>query len=109
MMADQRTTSATEKGEEPKTPDVQVYVPKPIKADDDDDRRAHVVKYGKKASFPFEKGETVWIFKPGFRAPLGEFIIVQALPNDMYELANKATNTPHTEHVERQHLKRNPY
>lgn len=31
MMADQRTTSATEKGEEPKTPDVQVYVPKPIK------------------------------------------------------------------------------
>ena len=55
--------------------------------------------------FPFEVGEIVWIMKPGYRAPLGEFRIVKAHPDNMYELV-KSDDTPHSELVEAKDLRR---
>ena len=56
--------------------------------------------------FPFEQGEIVWIVKPGYRAPLGEFRIVKAHPNNMYELVRSSDDTPHSELVEGKDLRR---
>ena len=56
--------------------------------------------------FPFEKDEVVWIVKPEYRAPMGEFRIVKAHPNDKYELVRLSDNTPHSILVEGKHLRR---
>ncbi|RBR26061.1 uncharacterized protein FIESC28_01089 [Fusarium coffeatum] len=74
---------------------------------DDEDRKAHVARYTQEAAFPLEIGETVWIVKPGYRAPLGEFRITKAHPNDMFELQSCATNAAHTELVAGKDLRRN--
>lgn len=57
--------------------------------------------------FPFEKDEVVWIVKPEYRAPLGEFRIAKAHPDDTYELVRCSDNTLHSELVEGKHLRRN--
>ncbi|MCJ1469372.1 hypothetical protein MMC07_008005 [Pseudocyphellaria aurata] len=72
------------------------------------DRKAHVDPYEKKAEFPFETNEIVWIKKPEHRTPMGEFRIVQAHPNDKYELVRCSDNTLHSELIEGKHLLRNP-
>jgi hypothetical protein len=59
--------------------------------------------------YPFEIGETVWIVKAEYRAPLGEFRISQAHPNDMFELVKISDNSVHPELVEAQYLRRDPY
>ncbi|KAF5012411.1 hypothetical protein FDECE_1540 [Fusarium decemcellulare] len=74
---------------------------------DEDDRKAYVARYNNNVPFPFETGEIVWILKPGYRAPLGEFRIQKAHPDDMFELVSCATNATHPELVEGKHLRRN--
>lgn len=59
--------------------------------------------------FPFETGETVWIVKPEYRAPLGEFQILKAHPNDKFELLKISDNTIHHEHVDGKFLRRDPF
>jgi hypothetical protein len=59
--------------------------------------------------FPLEVGETVWIVKPEFRAPVGEFRVSKAHPNDRFELVNMSDNTVYPELVEGKFLHRNPY
>jgi hypothetical protein len=48
----------------------------------------------------------VWIVKPGYRVPLGEFRIFKAHPNNMYELVRSSDDTPHSELVEGKDLRR---
>ena len=48
----------------------------------------------------------MWIVKPEYRAPLGEFRIVKAHPNDVFELARCSDNAPHSERVEGKELRR---
>jgi hypothetical protein len=74
---------------------------------EDEDRKAHVVKYQQEAAFPFEIGDTVWIMKPGYRAPLGEFRITKAYANDMFQLESCATSVAHPELVAGNDLRRN--
>lgn len=71
------------------------------------DRKGHVDPYQKPAEFPFEKDEVVWIVKPEYRAPLGEFSIVRAHPDDLYELVRRSDNTPHPNLIEGKYLRRN--
>jgi hypothetical protein len=59
--------------------------------------------------FPFEIGDTVFIVKPGFRSPLGEFIIAAAHADDKFELKLKSDNSPYDELVEGKYLRRDPY
>ncbi|KAI0157386.1 hypothetical protein GGR57DRAFT_461743 [Xylariaceae sp. FL1272] len=73
-----------------------------------DDGRAYVVKYSNSASFPLEVGDTVWVTKPGNRAPMGEFVIVKSHPQDTFELAVKSTGVAHSELVERKHILQAP-
>lgn len=54
----------------------------------------------------FEVGERVWILKPGYRAPLGEFQIVKALADDKFELIRCSDSTKYREPVEGKHLRR---
>jgi len=61
------------------------------------------------SKFPFEIGETVWIVKAEYRAPLGEFCISRAHSNDMFELVKISDDTVHPELVEGKYLRRNPY
>ena len=61
------------------------------------------------SQFPFEKGELVWVVKPTFRAPLGEFRISKAFPNETFELIKLSDNTVYPEKVEKRFLKRNPF
>jgi hypothetical protein len=51
----------------------------------------------------------VWIVKPEYRAPLGEYIITKAHPHDCFELRKKSDNTTHPELVEAKHLTRDPF
>lgn len=48
----------------------------------------------------------MWIVKPGYRAPLGEFRIVKAHPDNMYELVRASDNAPHSELVQGKDLRR---
>ena len=48
----------------------------------------------------------MWIVRPEYRAPLGEFLIVRAHPNDFYELVRRSDNTPHPELIEGKYLRR---
>ena len=61
------------------------------------------------SKFPFEIDETVWIVKPEYRAPLGEFRISKAHPNDRFELVKVSDNSVHPELVEGKFLRRDPY
>ncbi len=56
--------------------------------------------------YPFEVGETVWVVKPDYRAPLGEFRIVKAHPDDFFELVRGSDNQPHTELIAGKDLRR---
>ena len=56
--------------------------------------------------FPLEIGDTVWVKKPGYRAPLGEFRIVKAHPQNMFELVVKSTGVAHSELVEGRYIMR---
>ncbi|KAK4695584.1 hypothetical protein P7C71_g2193, partial [Lecanoromycetidae sp. Uapishka_2] len=71
------------------------------------DRKTHVNPYKERAEFPLEKGDVVWIVKPEYRAPLGEFRITKAHPNDKYELVRCSDNILHCDLVEGKHLCRN--
>jgi hypothetical protein len=55
-----------------------------------------------------ENGDVVWIVKPEYRAPLGEFIIVKAHPNPRFELIRKTDMSPHTKLAEEKYLRRDP-
>lgn len=75
----------------------------------EDDWKSFVGSYQTPANYPFELGDTVWIVKPEYRTPLGEFIIMKAHPNKYFELARKADRVPHPELVAETHLTRDPY
>lgn len=59
--------------------------------------------------FPFEINEIVWIVKPAFRAPLGEFRISKAVLDDKFELIKVSDNTLYPEEVEGKYLRRDPF
>jgi hypothetical protein len=59
--------------------------------------------------FPFEVGEKVWIVKPEWRAPLGEFSITKAHANEKFELVKISNNTLYPELVEKGFLSRDPF
>ena len=59
--------------------------------------------------FPFEIGDTVYIVKPGFRSPLGEFVITAAYADDKFELKWKSNDSQYDELVEGKYLRRDPY
>ena len=51
----------------------------------------------------------MWIVKPGYRAPLGEFVITKAHPDNVFALEKKGSGVAHYELVEAKHLRRDPY
>ncbi|KAI9653539.1 MAG: hypothetical protein M1821_007047 [Bathelium mastoideum] len=75
----------------------------------EEERRAYVNAQSDVANFPFEVGDTVWVVKPEYRAPLGEFKINRACPNDTFELLKVADGSIHTELVEGKYLTRDPF
>ncbi len=48
----------------------------------------------------------MWLFKIGYRAPLGQFRITEAHPDDKFELVDCADNTTYAELVAGSDLKR---
>lgn len=59
--------------------------------------------------YPFELGDTVYIVRPDWRAPLGPFYISKALPNSEFELVHISDDVPYGEAVEEKLLYRDPY
>jgi hypothetical protein len=48
----------------------------------------------------------VWIVKPTYRSPLGEFCITKALPDDKFELVKVSDGSLHPELVDSKDLRR---
>ena len=59
--------------------------------------------------FPFELNEQVWIVSTNLRGPLGPFLIVGFLPNNMFRLKVQATGEVYQEAVSGVNLARDPY
>lgn len=83
-------------------------VDEPTDRKDDVDWRSYVAKYNVPLEFPFEIGETVWILKPSFRAPLGPYKINRALVNNKFELKEETNGAIYAEEVEARFLRRDP-
>jgi len=71
--------------------------------------RSQVTAFAKLEEFPLEPGDKVWILKPGFRAPVGPFIIEKILPNNAFELREEASGITYNELVDGGFLKRRPF
>ncbi|CAM1506161.1 Fc.00g058020.m01.CDS01 [Cosmosporella sp. VM-42] len=74
--------------------------------DDEKHRKGYVLPYDTHHEYPLELGELVWIVKPEFRAPLGQFRITTAHEDDKFELIRCSDNQPYPQLVEGKYLKR---
>lgn len=59
--------------------------------------------------YPFEIGDIVWLLASNLRAVVGEYRIVDALPNDEFELEKVDDGTPYPTPVEGKYLRRDPF
>jgi hypothetical protein len=65
--------------------------------------------YSFNVQYPFEIDEIVWIVQPGLRAPMGEFRITAALPNNQFRLVKVDDGIEYPNPIESRYLRRDPY
>ncbi|KAK4448748.1 hypothetical protein QBC34DRAFT_406668 [Podospora aff. communis PSN243] len=105
-----RDQSSDGKPEDERVPD-QKQTQDNTKDDTNDDEtteyyRPHVDNYDNAKDFPFEIGETVWVFKAGYRALLGPFRIVRAHAANRFELVTLPGGVVYPELVDGGDLRR---